>query len=144
MDYESLAKTLLNRMYLLNKTRPQRSLNEEMRGEGFVLQYIIHHEGSVLPSEISAFMNISTARMAAALGNLERKGLVTRRIDPSDRRRVLVDLTDAGKAFASRKQQLMLRHTAQMLERLGETDAEELVRLTDRVMEIMTDLHAGC
>jgi MarR family transcriptional regulator, organic hydroperoxide resistance regulator len=144
MDYETLAKKMLSKMFALNKTRPQRSLNEEMRGEGFVMQFIVQHEGAVLPSEISNFMDISTARMAAALGNLERKGLVTRRIDPSDRRRILVDLTDAGKSFAHEKQELMLRHTTQLLERLGERDAEDLLRLLDRVEEIMTDLHTHC
>ena len=100
MDYEELAKTLLSRMYTLNKTRSQRNINEGMRGEGFVLQYIIRRGGNVLPSEISGFMDISTARMAAALNSLERKGLITRRIDPSDRRQILVDLTDKGKEFA--------------------------------------------
>jgi len=137
MDYEELAKTLLSRMYTLNKTRSQRNINEGMRGEGFVLQYIIRRGGNVLPSEISGFMDISTARMAAALNSLERKGLITRRIDPSDRRQILVDLTDKGKEFAGEKQQHMLQHTTQMLMRLGEHDAAELVRIMERVTDIM-------
>lgn len=141
MDYEALAKVMLAKMYTLNKTRPQRNINEGMRGEAFVLQYIIHREGAVLPSEISNFMGISTARMAAALNSLERKGFITRRIDPSDRRQILVDLTDQGKAFANDKQQHMLGHTIQMLERLGEKDATEFVRILDRVTDIMAELH---
>lgn len=147
MDYEALAKVMLNRMYLLNKTRPQRNINEGMRGEAFVLQYIIHRGEPVLPSEISGFMKISTARMAVALNSLERKGFITRRIDPSDRRQILVDLTDRGRAFANEKQEHILRHTVQMLEQLGEQDARELVRLTERVAEIMAEIHddfIGC
>ena len=53
----------------------------------FVLTYISKHGGSVIPSEISNEMGISTARIAAALGSLESKGLITRRIDERDRRR---------------------------------------------------------
>lgn len=143
MDYEALAKVMLAKMYTLNKTRPQRNINEGMRGEAFVLQYIIHREGAVLPSEISSFMDISTARMAAALNNLERKGFITRRIDPSDRRRILVDLTEQGKLFARKKHEHMLGHTTQMLERLGEKDATEFVRILDRVADIMAELHDG-
>ena len=141
MDYEALAKTMLSKMYMLNKTRPQRSINEGMRGEAFVLQYIIHNENAVLPSEISHYMNISTARMAAALNSLERKGFITRRIDPSDRRQILVELTDQGKAFAHDKQAHMLQHATQLLERLGEQDSLDLVRLLSRVSEIMAELH---
>jgi len=143
MDYEALAKTILGKMYALSRTRPQRSINAGMRGEGIVLQYIIRRECAVQPSEISSFMNISTARMAAALNNLQRKGLITRRIDPSDRRRILVELTDTGQAFAHEKQSHMLRHTTQLLERLGEQDAGELLRLLDRVTAIMAELHDG-
>ena len=101
MDYQALAKVMLSKMYTLNKTRPQRNINEGMRGEGFVMQYVIARSCPVQPSEISSFMDISTARMAvAALNNLERKGLITRRIDPSDRRRILVEL-DRAKASCS-------------------------------------------
>lgn len=144
MDYEALAKTMLSQMFTLNKTRPQRSLNEGMRGEGVMLHYIILRGGAVQPSEISGFMGISSARMAAALKNLERKGLVTRRIDPDDRRRILVDMTDKGSAMVQDKQAHMLRHTTQMLEALGERDAGELVRLVGRVAQIMGEMHEGC
>ena len=141
MDYKALANVMLTKMFLLNKTRPQRSINEGMRGEAFVLQYIIHHENAVLPSEISNFMNISTARMAAALNSLERKGFITRRIDPSDRRRILVELTPEGKEFADAQRGAMLNHMTRMLERLGEQDSTELVRILGRVAEITNELH---
>jgi len=141
MDYEALARELLSRMYALNKTRPQRNLNEGMRGEVFVLHYIIRRGGGVLPSEISNFMGFSTARAAAALNNLERKGFITRQIDPADRRRILVDLTPKGKTFANGKQEHMLHHTVQLLTRLGEHDATEMVRILERVVTIMAELH---
>jgi MarR family transcriptional regulator, organic hydroperoxide resistance regulator len=143
MDYRAMAEAMLSRMFTLNTTRPQRYINEGMRGEGFVLQYVIHRGKPVPPSEISGFMNISTARIAAALGSLERKGLVTRRIDPDDRRRILVDLTDAGRAFASEKEEHMLSHTTQLLEALGEQDATDLLRLINRVAEIMATFHCN-
>ena len=141
MDYHVLANELLRKIYVINKDRPQRKLNECMRGEGFVLQYVIFHEGPVQPNEISSFMNISTARIAAALNSLERKGFVTRRIDPSDRRRILVELTPEGKELADAQRGAMLNHMIRMLERLGEQDSTELVRILGRVAEITNELH---
>ena len=136
-----MAEEMLGHMDTLNQCRPQKKLNDGMRGEAFVLHYVIFHEGPVLPSEISQFMHISTARVAAALNNLERKGLIKRSIDPSDRRRILVTLTEQGQAFANRQREDMLSHTEQMIRRLGEQDARELVRLVGRVAEVMQEMH---
>lgn len=142
MDSHALARELLTLMFSLNKSRPQRRINESMRGENFAMHYIIFHDGPVQPSEISKFMNISTARAAATLNSLERKGLITRRIDLSDRRRILVELTEQGRAFAEQQQEQMLSHTTELLDRLGEPDATEGIRILRRVTEIMADLHA--
>jgi DNA-binding MarR family transcriptional regulator len=109
-----------------------------MQGESFVLHYILHHEDSVLPSEICKIMGISSARIAAALNGLESKGVITRRIDTSDRRRILVDLTPKGKAMAEEQRQEMLENTSKMLSFLGEDDAKEYVRLTGKLAEYIT------
>ena len=136
MDYKVLATEFMQNMYLLNKARPQKQIHESMQGEAFVLGCLAHQEGSMLPSEISGIMNISTARIAATLNGLERKGLITRRIDVSDRRRILVDLTPEGKAFAEEQRQKMLENTARLLSMLGEHDAREYIRITGRMAEL--------
>ncbi len=141
MDYRALAEELLRKMYFLNKSRPQRRINEGMRGEAFVLQYVIFHDGPVQPNEISRFMNISTARMAAALNGLERKGMLTRRIDPGDRRRILVELTEEGRRYADGQRLEMLDHLTRVIERLGEHDAVEFVRIMGRVADIFAEVH---
>ena len=135
MDYRKLAEDFMQKMFLLSKARPQRKMHESMKGESFMLHFLAHHSSSAQPSELSGSMDISTARIAAALNNLERKGLITRRIDPSDRRRILVDLTEAGKAIAQEQHQEILDHTATLLSMLGEEDAREYVRITGRLAE---------
>lgn len=135
MDFSELAMTFLEKLYMLNKARPQKEMNESMRGEAFVIHLLNFQSGSVQPSEISAAMGISSARIAAALNGLERKGLITRRIDTGDRRRILVDLTDAGKATAEEHRQSILAHTSKLLSVLGEEDAREYVRITGRLAE---------
>lgn len=135
MDYKALATEFMQKMYIINKARPHKQLNESMQGEAFVLHYLFHQEDSVLPSEISNFMGISTARIAVALNSLERKGLITRRIDTSDRRRILVNLTEEGRAYAKEQQQEMLENIAKLITMLGEQDAREYVRITGRIAE---------
>ena len=130
MDNDVLAVELLKSLHAMKKASPHQHISESLRGETFVLQYIFMHEGPVLPGEISSEMGISSARIAATLNSLERKGLVTRRIDSSDRRRILVELTELGVESARAHGRELLENTTQLLSALSEEDAKELVRIT--------------
>jgi MarR family transcriptional regulator, organic hydroperoxide resistance regulator len=143
MDYQALALKMVESMYIISKNRPQRELGKSMRGEAFVMQYITLRGGPVAPSDMSQFMNISTARMAVALNGLEKKGLVTRRIDPADRRRILVDLTEKGREFATRQHNHMITHTVRVMEKLGEQDAVEFVRILGRLADMVDEFHVA-
>ena len=50
------------------------------------------------PSEISHRQGVSRNTMSSFIRNLEEEGLVERRLDPGDRRRFNISLTDAGRA----------------------------------------------
>ncbi len=142
MDYKELTKEFINNMNLIQRARPHKSLNDSMQGENFVLQYLSHQSGSALPSEISNTMGISTARIAATLNSLEKKGYVTRRIDSNDRRRILVDLTEEGKKMALEHRQHMIDEMAKLLSLLGEEDAKEYVRITSKMAAMISKHHA--
>lgn len=135
MDYEKLAREFMETMHHMRGRKTQQQINDSMHGEQFVLFYISKHEGNVIPSEISNEMEISSARVAAALNSLEGKGLITRQIDVDDRRRILVNLTDAGKEQVKKHYESVMTFTTNMLKYLGEHDAEEIVRIMKRLAD---------
>lgn len=139
MDYTELAKQFLNTTQQLRQSQHQKMMDETMRGEAFLIMYISIRGGDVLPSEISNKMNITSARVAAALSSLESKGLVTRAMDPSDRRKVLVSLTPAGEEMAKSYEQKAFDHAKRMLEKLGEEDAVQFVRILGRIVSFSTE-----
>jgi len=139
MDYEALAIEMLGKMQALRKTRPQKHINESLHGEAFVLHYIAQRGGNVLPGEISGEMNVSSARVAVALNSLESKGLITRQIDTSDRRKILVRITPEGKALEEKHQRIVIEGAAKLLALLGERDAVEYIRITGRLAELSCD-----
>ena len=139
MDYTELAKQFLNNTYQFRKGRQQKKIDETMHGEAFVIMYISKRGGDVLPSEISNKMNITSARVAAALSSLENKGLITRTMDPNDRRKILVDLTPAGKELAESYEQKALDGAKRMLEMLGEQDALEFVRILGKLAKFSSE-----
>jgi DNA-binding MarR family transcriptional regulator len=60
---------------------------------------VIEGEGRpMLSGEVGTRMHITSGTVTSLLDNLERKGYVERTGDPSDRRRVLVDVTPAAQA----------------------------------------------
>lgn len=137
MEYTELAAQFMEQMAVLGPGRPHKRINESMRGEAFVLQYLDTHQGPIPPGEISGAMGISSARMATALNSLERKELVIRKEDPRDRRRILVYMTAKGKALAEERYREVLQLTSEMLSLLGEEDAKELVRIMGRLVNLL-------
>ena len=136
MDYTELAATFVNQMGTLRKARPQKHIDDALHGESFVLHFIAQRRGVVLPGEIGQEMDVSTARIASALNSLEKKGLITRKIDAQDRRRILVSITKEGETLACAQHRALIGKTAEMLALLGEQDAQEYVRITCKLAEI--------
>lgn len=135
MDYEALASELLQGMFAMRNARPHMDIAESLHGEMIVLHFIERRDCPVKPSEISRGIKRTTARVAATLNGLEKKGLVTREIDENDRRRILVKLTPAGRAFVTQRHREVMGAVSKMLSMLGEQDAREYVRITGRLAD---------
>ena len=135
MEYEKLSREYMEIMYKMRKRKAQKQVSDSMHGEHFVLFYISRHEGNVIPSDISNEMGISSARIAAALNGLEGKGYIVRSIDVTDRRKILIQLTDAGREQVQKHHQEIMGITTHMLEYLGEKDAKDLIRIMKRLAD---------
>lgn len=133
MDYKDLALEFMEVMNQTRRINVPKQIDDSMRGEHFALYYISEHEGNVSPSDISDEMGITSARVAAALNSLEKKGLISRRIDADDRRRILIDLTDSGKEQVKKHYQMILNKTIDMLRYLGEEEAKNYIRIMKKM-----------
>ena len=136
MDYSKLADEFMRLMPLFRKFKPQQEINESMHGEAFALHHIAQRGEQIIPSEISSAMEISGARIAATLNSLENKGYITRQIDPSDRRRILVTLTEKGREREEEYRKRLSEIIEKMLMQLGEHDAREYIRITGKMAEL--------
>ena len=135
MDYTDLSKEFLQTVYRFYKIYPQRQLNNAMHGEAFALQFIAKHDNAAIPSDIENAMSVSSARIATILNGLEDKGLITRRIDSSDRRRTILKLTPTGEEQAAKSTEQLLELGKKILGYLGEDDAKHYVRIMGRIAD---------
>ena len=115
---------------------PQKQIGKHAQGECFVLRCLARSAKPLLPSDLSNLAQSSTARIAVVLNTLEKKGYITRAIDPSDRRRVLVSLTPAGAEYIQGVRRQLRQRMRVLLEELGEADAKEYLRITERILSI--------
>jgi len=136
MGYQELALELLSKMQIAQKAMHQKSFKDRMQGEALILYFIKECcQSAVCPKEISDAVGVSPARIAAALNDLECKGLITREIDAEDRRKIVVRLTRQGQNIAEKNKQEFLRKTTALLSSLGEHDAKEYVRIMGRLAD---------
>jgi DNA-binding MarR family transcriptional regulator len=104
-------------------------------GESFLLRRLASRDEVAHPSDLQGCMRTSAARVAAILGSLEKKGLVTREIDQNDRRRIIVSITEEGRARANAEMKEMDAAIAEILWELGEDDTNEFIRLLERILK---------
>lgn len=135
MDIEQMAQEYMEAMFHMRKVNSHKEIHNSVHGENFVLFFVSQNGGKAIPSDISNEMGISSARVAAALNSLEKKGLIIRRIDAQDRRRILIDLTDSGKEQVKNHYQMVMNMVKNMLQYLGENDAREFLRIMKRLAE---------
>lgn len=140
MEYSALAEQLLNALYALGKNKRTKEIGSNMKGESFTLLYLAMSEKPVSPGDLVSSMEISSARVAALLNTLEKKGLIFRAIDPADRRKILIRLTDTGKEKAESARVCSMHMMTQMMEWIGREDAEHLIRIIGKVTDHISEM----
>ena len=85
------------------------------------------------PSEISHRQGVSRNTMSSFLRNLEEEGLVERRLDPSDRRRFNISLTDAGRAVVTDHTHHHLEAVDQLFSVLSSAEQDDLLNLLQKL-----------
>ena len=137
MDFSALTYEMIHKTGELMKTSfwPKKA-TAFIHGEMFMLNHMAHRGESVTPGELAAAMNTSSARVAVALRSLESKGLVTRRIDMEDRRKINVSLTRRGLELVECHKKEIKDKIELILRQLGEDDTREYIRIVERMTEI--------
>ncbi|MGW5000171.1 MarR family winged helix-turn-helix transcriptional regulator [Streptomyces hydrogenans] len=84
--------------------------------------------------ELAAVMEVDPSQLVAILNELEAAGLAERRRDPADRRRHIVEITEAGAAVLDRVDQAVGEAERELFADLTEAEQTLLRGLLDRVV----------
>jgi DNA-binding MarR family transcriptional regulator len=135
-EYPSVAIARLREMISRYGSGVLRRMDRCSSGEALLLKLLVLNDGPIHPSELRQRTCISSARVAAILNTLEKKGLIVRAIDRQDRRRILVTITDEGRERAEREIAEIETELAAVFRELGQKDTEEFLRLLARLFDV--------
>lgn len=91
------------------------------------------------PSRLGRGLMLSSAGVTSRIDRLERRGYVRRLPDPDDRRGVIVELTDTGRATVD---EAVAANTASHLELLERFDSEELATLEALLRKLLAGMES--
>ena len=106
------------------------------------LLFTLRRAGSpyrLTPSALSRSLLVSSGTLTSRLDRLERKGLVERAANPSDRRSVEVALTDTGRELVD---EVVTEHVRNEREMLGGLDPGEIDDLNALTTKLLAHLRA--
>lgn len=100
-----------------------------LRSRHLVAMRLLALEGPSSQRDLTDALSLDPSNMVGLLNDLEGHGLVTRRRDPSDRRRHIVELSSLGEAELRATYRDIDTIEDQLFSALTETDRAELYRL---------------
>lgn len=101
-----------------------------------VLQHV-SQQGRALPSEVAKAVALKQATVTVVVNKLEDAGFVTRRRDTDDRRRVWIELTDAGVATLEKSPDLLQHRFVQGFENLEDWEQSMIIAALERVSALL-------
>lgn len=96
-------------------------------------------EEGVYVSYIAKKQCVANSQISRMLKALEEKGLIERKVAKEDRRNTYVFLTNHGNKVLEDVRQNIEQHYYRVMERFGEENMEELIRLCNEMANIMEE-----
>ncbi|WP_343344698.1 MarR family transcriptional regulator [Terrisporobacter petrolearius] len=93
-------------------------------------------------SELTKDLCITKPATSKMLNVMEEKGYIQRTSNKSDRRVVYVKLTQEGEAFLKDQNRKFENFTCQVVEKMGEEDTDNLIRLFGKLYDVIEELQS--
>jgi MarR family transcriptional regulator, organic hydroperoxide resistance regulator len=98
---------------------------------------LIKKRSGLTPTELGRFLDMRKGSLTTLLDALDTLGLVERRTDPSDRRKVLLSLTETGNQYY---EEMMGRHERLFCETFGRLGEDELDQCLTGIKNVVASI----
>lgn len=116
----------------------------DLERSAYPLLGAIGREGPIRPSDLTVQMGVQISTISRQVAELERRHLVTREVDPSDRRAITFTLSDHGERVLAAIRKVRYERLRARLIDWSHDDRADLARLLGRLAESFApELYAG-
>lgn len=125
----------------LKKAPPSETFqNVDMSTAGIraILKVLNETDAQVTAGKISEYMNVSTARVAVLLKKMVAKGLIEKQQDSSDKRIVVVTLSEHGKQVANMFKTGLYSRIGELIDKIGMDKMLEFAEISNEIHSVMT------
>lgn len=113
-------------------------VNQMQFGAGAALQYLYEHqEQAVSAGDLSQFLQVSSARVAALLRRLEARELIVKEKGASDGRVTVVRLSQKGVDYVELRHQQLEEKLSTIVDQIGMEKLEEFMQLGVQIRQCM-------
>lgn len=139
MEKDILAKSMMDAFDSINKQELFEKMKITFKGENLMLAILMEMGGKATPGELIQYTECTAARLTAIAKSLESKGFVKRIQNSEDKRSTIIEMTSEGISKFMLLQKEAIESILNLIEKLGENDAREFVRLVQRLSEISSE-----
>lgn len=138
----SLNEELLNAIHRFTIILRRKRMSADIVFHEFVvlrniLMIQTERNNSIYPSDLSDKLNLSRSYITAVLNSLEKKNFIMRTLDTSDRRRILVRITDKGRHIFDNMAAKELEQADILISGLTNEKTLNLILLLNQASEIL-------
>lgn len=95
----------------------------------FVCMLLINEAGQIAPHELAKNVGLTRASITAIIDSLEQKGFAIRLPSPTDRRSILLEMTEEGKLVLEEVTQSQLKWLESTCEQFSDEEKHQIIRL---------------
>lgn len=140
MDNNHLVTDLMESFESFQNERVLNRLKLNYKGENVILYLLTELGGKSTPGKLCERVDFTAARLSAIIKSLESKGYVERIRNENDKRSTIVALTPTGAEHFRLLKTDIIRNSLTIIEKLGEEDVRELLRIINRLSVIANSM----
>lgn len=104
---------------------------------------IIGIQGEIMPSTLGKYTGMDKSSLTRMVDDLEKKGIVFRKTDPDDRRKVLVSLTEKGLNCYNYLTKITVEMADEILTFVDDRDIEEYLKSLETMVKILRKIDSS-
>lgn len=135
MDRKQFFIDLLLKVSKSEKKQAIDVVDDASKGLFLALQLIKDNEG-LTAGELAKKFKVSTARVAVVLRNLEEKGYIIKQVDKSDKRKVIIKISELGLEKHRESSLKVLDKVLQLFENFTDEELVTFVNLLTKIKPI--------